>query len=103
MALKIIKLFLLALKVIYQSHTNSARGQQSLCYRFGSKMSRSTVAIDTIVMDLLEKAWVKEGNIYNKEYGTHINMCRLQSAINQLRTPQCLEKTKLCSSQSICC
>lgn len=41
-------------------------------------MSKSTVAIDTTMMDLLEKAWVKEGYIYNKEYGTYINMCRLQ-------------------------
>lgn len=51
-------------------------------------MCRSTVAIDTIMIDLLGKAWAKEGFIYNKEYG--INMCRYiiyQSVINQLRTP----------------
>jgi len=52
--------------------------QQSLSYRFGNKMSKSTVSIDTSLMELLEKVWVKDRYVYNKECHTYINMCRLQ-------------------------
>jgi len=41
-------------------------------------MSRSAATSTTTMVDLLEKASGKGRYIYNKEYGTDRNTCRLQ-------------------------
>ncbi|PKU42268.1 hypothetical protein llap_7422 [Limosa lapponica baueri] len=69
-------------------------------------MSKSTVANDTTMMDLLEKAWVKEGYVYNKEYGylgspIALNARKLKTVVQVPASPHPSSADPVCHTASL--